>query len=709
MKISKFVLGALFSFAFLLVSGVAYADGLIIVDPPMHHPIIKHPIPLTVRYHRVSVNIDNNVATTTIDQVFMNEYDVDLEGTYIFPLPEEAAISEFSMYIDGKKVGGKILGKDEARRIYEDIVRQMKDPGLLEYVGRNMFKARIYPIPKRGQKRMKLVYKEVVKYDSGTYKYVYPLDTEKYSPKPLEDASIAVHIKSPIAIKNVYSPSHKIDVNLDELEATCGWEAKDIKPDKNFVLYYTVSEKDVGLSLQTYKIKGEDGYFLMLLSPGNIKGRTIAKDIVFVLDTSGSMGGKKIVQAKDTLKYCLNQLNRKDRFNIISFASSVDPYKDSFVQATSGNVRNAIKFVEDFTATGGTNINEALLEALKMFKDSSRPQMIVFLTDGEPTVGITNMKDIIKNSQKANKHKARMFVFGVGHDVNTHLLDKLGEIHRGVSDYVDPDENIEIKVSSFYRKINEPVLSDISLEFNGIKVYDLQPHDLPDIFRGQQLVLLGRYKGDGTKKITLSGYVNGTKKRFISEGKFEKENKENDFIPRLWATRKIGFLTSEIRLNGEKKELIDEIIKLSKKHGIMTQYTSFLILEKEEDYESYGLAPAMAPKVRAAGKKYEADMGAMSGGSAVSQSKDIMSQQMSEQVAEPKMNTVKYVGDKTFYLRDKVWTDSEYKKGEKTEKIKYMSKEYFELLKKNAKLGKYLAIAEKVIVVFEGKAYEVEK
>jgi len=687
----------------------ADADGLIIIDPPIHHPIIKRPVPLTVRYHRVSVEIDKHVATTTIDQMFVNDYDVDLEGTYIFPLPEEASITEFSLYVDGKKVSGKIFGKDEARKIYEDIVRQMKDPGLLEYVGRNMFKTRIYPIPRNGTKRMKLVYKQVLKYDAGTYKYVYPLDTEKYSPKPLEDASIAVRIKSPIPLKSVYSPSHKIDLDLDEYEASCGWEEKDVKPDKNFVLYYTVSQKDVGISFQTYRLDGEDGYFLMLLSPGNLKNRAIAKDIVFVLDTSGSMGGEKIVQAKNALQYCLKQLNSDDRFNIVSFASSIKSYKDSFVYARSGNIKDAVRFVEDFDADGGTNINEALSEALGMFRDSKRPQMVVFLTDGEPTEGITDMKEIIKNSEKANDRNARMFVFGVGHDVNTHLLDKLAEVHRGVSEYVDPDENLEVKVSSFYKKISAPVISDIKLNFGKVKVYDLQPITLPDIFRGQQLVLLGRYKGDGTTDITLSGYVDGRRKDFSYRAEFARRNRENDFIPRLWATRKIGHLTSQIRLNGEKNELVDEIIRLSKKYGIMTQYTSYLILEKEDDYESYGIRPSMAPKVRASGRQYAMDMGALSGAGAVSSAKKIGQMKQSEQAAEPVLDTVKYIAGKTFYLRDKVWTDAKYKKGMKLKKVKYLSKEYFQLIKAYGGVSKAMSIGKNIIIVLNGTAYQISE
>lgn len=690
--------------------GAAFADGLIIVHPP-HHPHPRpfpRPRPLTVKYHRVEVKIDNGIATTSIDQVFKNEYDVDLEGTYMFPLPEESAITEFSMYVDGKKVSGKILDKNEARRVYEDIVRSMRDPGLLEYVGRNMFQARVYPIPKKGEKRIQLVYKQTLKYDAGAYKYVYPLDTEKYSPKPLEEVTISAKIKSKVPIKNVYSPSHKIDTKVKRYSASCGYEANNVKPDKNFVLYYSVSEKDVGLNLLSYKKRGEDGYFMLLLSPGELSGRSISKDIIFVLDTSGSMQGKKIDQAKEALKFCINKLDKGDRFNVITFASDIDTYKDGLIDVNRRNLSNAISFVNKIDASGGTNINEALLAAFKMFRRSHRPRMLVFLTDGKPTVGETKMKDILKNLKSANRTDARIFVFGVGNDVNTHLLDKMAEEHRGIPEYVKPEEDIEVTVSSFYRKISEPILSDIEISFGRIRTKDIQPKILPDIFKGTQLVLLGRYESSGSTAVTLTGYVNGKKKRFVYDAQFLKNDSDDDFIPRLWATRKIGYLMSEIRLNGEKKELIDEIIKLSKEHGIMTPYTSFLILEKEEDYDRWGLSPAAAPKMRAAGKKYMADMSSVSGAGSVSRAQDIQSLKQSQVAAEPVSKSIKHIGDKTFYLKDGVWIDSKYKEGSKTREVKYLSKEYFDLVSKKPKLGKYFGVGEKVIVVFEGKVYQVK-
>ena len=688
----------------------AFADGVLIAEPPIGIRIERfvNPQPLPVKYHRVKVDINNGVATTSIDQVFRNDYDADLEATYMFPIPEEAAIKDFALYMNGKRVSGELLDKDKARQIYEDIVRRMKDPGLLEYAGRNMFKARVYPVPKHGETRIEIVYQQTLNYDAGVYKYVYPLNTEKFSPKPLEEVTISAKVTSKVAIKSIYSPSHEVDTKLDRFTASCGFEAKNVRPDKDFVMYYTVSEKEMGLNLLTYREKaGEDGYFIMLLSPGQLDARAIEKDIIFVLDTSGSMAGDKIDQAKAALRFCVNRLGESDRFNIVNFASDVNTFRDTLVDATKDNISNASDFVGKFQARGGTDISNALLASLRMFGDSKRPRMVVFLTDGEPTVGTTNPNDILKNVADANGVKARVFIFGVGSDVNTHLLDKMAEVQRGVCEYVVPGEDIEVKVSSFYSKISEPVLSDIKLDFGKIKVKDMYPTALPDIFKGSQLVLFGRYEGAGAVAITLTGNVNGSEKRMTFEDRFPEASTENDFIPRIWATRKIGYLMGEIRLKGENKELIDEIVKLSKEHGIMTPYTSFLVLEHEQDSGRWGIRPEEELKLERQGTLFKNSMDRAVGADAISASIDIKGMKEKGFAFQPSLDTIKHVGDKTFYLNGNVWIDAKYKESMKTAEVKYLSGKYFELLKQNPQAAKYFAIAKNVIVVLDGGCYKI--
>ncbi len=707
MKRLNIFLAAFIICALCFLTSALFADGVLIADSPIMEP-------LSVQYHRVSISIEDRIAVTRVDQVFKNDLDMDLEATYIFPLPEDSVISDFALWVNGEKVSGEILDKDEARKVYEDIVRKMKDPGLLEYVGRNMFRARVYPVPGRGKTRMELVYGQTLTYDAGVIEYVYPLNTERFSPKPLEEVTISAELHSKIPIKSIYSPSHDVDISSETYEAKIGFEAREVKPDRDFVLYYTVSESDVGLNLISFKESSDAGYFLLMLAPGRAEGAESAKgaesnimnkDVLFVLDTSGSMNGEKLQQAKEALRFCVNNLNSGDRFNVMQFATTENHFRDALVTASSRNIEDALRFIKRFRARGGTNINDALVSSLGMFDGSERPNMVVFLTDGEPTVGITDLRDIVRNIERENRKDARIFVFGVGHDVNTHLLDRISETNRGVSEYVAPHENIEVKVTSFFRKVSEPILSDIELDFGKVRVRDIYPVTFPDIFRGTQLVLLGRYESNGPTAITLTGRVHGKLERFVFEGNFPAHDTEHDFIPRLWATRKIGYLMGEIRLNGEKKELVEEIVRLSKEYGVMTPYTSFLVLETEADFEEWGLAPS--PELRDEGMRYKKSMEAETGAGAVSSARDIIALKESQTEQKPILETIKWVGHKTFYLRDGLWVDSDYEEGMKQREINYLSRAYFDILRKNPELGRYFAIGKSIIVVHDSIAYRI--
>ena len=712
-----------FAAMLFLIPSLVWANGFIVPTPPRGVLASDVP-PLAIKYNHVEVEIDNQVAVTKIDQVFINEYNHDLEGTYIFPLPEEASISDFAMFIGGERISGEILEKDEARKIYEDIVRRMKDPAILEYLGRNLFRARIYPIPARGEKRIQLSYSQVLKSDGDIVRYLYPLNTEKLSSKPLQEVAINLKVKSGSDIKAVYSPSHEIDVNrIRERELVVGFEENNMIPDKDFVLYYALSEEDFGVNLLTHRVNGSDGYFMLMIAPklGSSANGSLAKDIVLVLDRSGSMKGDKIVQAKGALKGVVNGLDSRDRFNIITFSSGVDAFASSLVQASAANRRKALSFVDDLEANGGTNINEAFLRALRMEWGGERPSTIVFLTDGLSTVGEKVDDKIVKNIKKANGVKGiRIFTFGVGYDVNTHLLDKISGGNGGVSDYVVPEEDIEIKVSLFYEKIRHPVLTAVGLDYGHIRDKDVYPGRIGDIFKGTQFVLVGRYKNGGESTLVLSGLAGEENRSYNYEVFFPDEERSNDFIPRLWATRRIGFLLDEIRLNGEDKELVDEVISLSKKYGVMTPYTSFLVTEDEKMASS---RPETSPRkdaqptLRLSSTSDEAagagaapaapmEMRSQVGEDAVSASKKIKSMKEEERVVITLVDRIKHVGSKTFYFKEEFWVDGDYKDEDEVVEIKYASEQYFELMRKEPELGKYLSLGEKVVVCYQNKCYK---
>jgi Ca-activated chloride channel family protein len=713
--------GLLVLLALLIVpSAPVLADGIVIPVPPPHVPIVEVPY-LTIKYHRVTVTIEDQLATTRVDQVFVNEGRHEVEGTYIFPLPEEAAISEFAMWVDGEKLEGQVLERDEARRIYEDIVRRRRDPALLEYVGRDAFQASIYPIPPGGERRIELEYSQVLPMDNGLVEYVYPLNTEKFSPRPLEEVVVNVTVRSNEPLKAIYSPSHDVDiVRRGDHNAVVGYEEYGVKPDRDFVLYYTVSPEDVGVNLLSYRSGSlSDGFFLLLAAPKvEVDTRqVIAKDVIVVLDVSGSMRGEKIEQAKEALHFVLDNLNDEDRFNIIAFSTATRPYASDLVWADER--REARDFVARLEANGSTDINRALLEALSM-SDSERPTIVIFLTDGLPTVGEADPDRIVDNVGDAAPGNVRIFPFGVGYDVNTFLLDTIAENHRGASGYVRPEEAIDEKVSAFYSKVSTPLLADIQIDFGQVDVQDVYPYPLPDLFAGTQLMVVGRYRGGGDTTITLEGEVNGQAQTFRHDDvRFERQGGE-EFIARLWATRKIGYLLQQIRLHGEEGELVDEIVELSIRYGIITPYTSFLVEETEMALREEGRARIVEEVV--VEKEVE-----LSGEAAVDRS--VQEKALVQAEAPAVMPTlapgvgaavtdeygyeispVKYVGEKTFILHDGIWTDTAFDSDKMVPvAVGFGSDDYFALIAARPEWGRYFALGDHVVVVLEGTAYEVRE
>jgi len=715
---------------FLLTPSPVFADGIIIPEPII---CIDCPVPpppphktpyLTVEFHRVNVTIDNQVATTRVDQVFRNDSQWSLEGTYIFPLPEDAAISEFSMWVNGEKVEGQLYTKEEARRIYDDIVRRRLDPALLEYVGRDLFQASIFPIDPGDTRRVEIEYTELLPVDNGLVRYVYPLSTERFSGKPLENVAISVDLASPDAIKAIYSPSHPVSIDRDgRYRALIGWEDYNVLPTTDFSLYYTVSPEDVGVNLLSFKERDEDGFFVLLVAPNVDTEQVVEKDVIVVLDTSGSMEGEKMEQARDALTYVLDHLNQGDHFNIIAFSTGVRAFSNRTEPVSA--VPEARRFVNNLRAEGSTDINRALLEASNS-ADTQRPTIIIFLTDGLPTSGVVETPLILNNIDQSAGSNLRIFPFGVGDDVDTVLLDTLAQQQRGVSAYVRPGERVDEQVSAFYAKVSTPVLADLQLDVDGVRLEDSYPYPLPDLFAGTQLIVTGRYRDGGPATVSLTGDVNGQSRTFrfddLTFATDRQSSRSAEFIPRLWATRKVGYLLNQIRLHGESRETIDEIVNLSIRYGIITPYTSFLVEEPEMALSREGrdmivddvfAEAAEAPAEEASGSAAVekavqqnelagADMAApapLPTASPALQSEDGTTATSSAAVTA--------VGDKAFVLKNGVWTDTTFDPNVMTTTpLPFPSVQFTDFLLAHPEAGKYFALGANVIVVINGTAHE---
>jgi Ca-activated chloride channel homolog len=728
-------------FVLLMVGGAAtsYAQGVIVPRPCDRCPrpaILPRALP--VKSIKIETKITGQVATTHLEQVFRNDTDATLEGTYFFPIPEAASITEFAIWDGTRRLVGEVRSREEARRIYDEIVRRQRDPGLLEYAGKDLFQASIFPIPPRSDKKLELTYTQVLSAQSGTVSYRYPLGTGRNVAQITGTVSGRVEIEGKDPVRNIYSPSHQIDLaHHGARSARLSFEAGSGKELQDFQLFYTLSREDFGLSLMTHREPGKDGYYLLMLSPKEDWTETeyTAKDIIFVLDTSGSMAEEgKMEKARAALLFGIRSLRPEDRFNVISFAGEERLMESGLIRADEAGRARGEQFAKALRPTGGTNINGALLASLKQFDRSERPKMLVFMTDGLPTVGETNVARIVDNVTDARVPGLRIFTFGVGYDVNTALLDKIAADNNGTADYVEPKEDLEIKVSNFFTKVNYPVLTDIQLDMGGVQTDLIYPRNMPDLFKGTQITLIGRYRNPSELKnvsLRLTGKAGGRTRSFAYENlSFPRTEDNNDFLPRLWATRRVGWLMEQIRSNGEQKELRDEIVDLGTRYGIVTPYTSYLALEPGAAGVDTDDATTVTSGQPRDGRRRDKDNLSMSGGSggalgranapaaakattgavAVKESKRAREQQESSRVeSEAPSNALRKVGGKTFYLRDGFWTDAEFKQDARLPEttLAFGSDEYFELLKREPRLADYFSLGERVVVVYKGRVYRI--
>lgn len=561
-------------------SSAALADGMIL-------PEALSPDYLAVRYHHVTVRIEDGHAVTRVEQEFYNPHDVSVQGRYLFPVPPEAILSGFQATVDGQRQEVIRQGAGTTNADLYAIVTRQHDPSLLQYADWESLAFDI-SLPPGGSREMSLEYEEVLAPSGGLYRYRYVLSTERYSSLPLESVSVAVDLHSSTGLSSLYSSSHRVDVvRVGPGRAQVSWEAQNANPNEDFELFFAPAEGGFGGGLLTGERAGQD-HFLFLFSPEAElrQSETLPKDIVFVMDRSGSMGGEKIEQARDALHFILGQLGENDRFAIVGFDDRISVLGETLQPVSNRTLQDARRFVDRLSADGSTDLEAALqtgLEILEHSENRGATRMIVFLTDGLPTAGITDEALIARLVTETNARlEARLHVFGVGYDVNTHLLDGLAAGNGGTVTYVQPGENLEVVLTEFYAQIAHPVLTDVEVEFDGIQVADLYPGALPDLFEGSSLLLTGRYWADGdTVAVRVRGWAGNERREYVY--RFDlAETGGRDFVPRLWATRRVGALLDRVRVDGESEALADEIRELGLSYGIVTPYTTFVIAGQAE-------------------------------------------------------------------------------------------------------------------------------
>lgn len=766
------LIGGLFGLlicAIWLVAPATISRAQVIIDPPptAWPPPWPEPQPqlidqVKIQEQRVDVTIDAQLAQVALTQILRNDSARPIEGTYVFPLPENAAISDFQMTVDGQVIEGEILRKDEARRTYEEIVRQRRDPALLEYLGRDLFQVSVFPIPARESRTLTLAYTQVIEQREGLNQFRYPLLARQITQAPIESLVLNIEIRNQAGLRTIYSPNYTIDVErLSDQRARIGYEETNATPSGDFVLYYGSGEEAIGVNVLSYQPAGEDGYFLLMAAPSvDVNADdVVARDILMVIDVSGSMEGAKLEQAQAAAHYVVEQLNPADRFNLLSFSTGVRHWATTLQPATADQRTSAADWIADLDATGSTDINRALLEAIAQLdaEDPNRPAYLIFLTDGLPTQGERDVIRIMANVENnlPSAVAVRLFAFGVGYDVNTMLLDTLSSDLGGRSSYVRPDERIDEEVSHFYNGISTPVLSNVTLEFETaatatitnedadteandgqdaqaapFHVDELYPYPLPDLFAGEQLVVAGRYRTGDTADIILHGEVNGKPVTYQYPAQAFVTSGGEPHVARLWAARKIGALLQEIRRNGPDQELIDAIVDLSLQFGIVTPYTSAYVPEPVTGGTG-GLVPAEAAESVADGApgddqallllpqataqdNYEAAATAMrstSGEQAVKLSDSINRLEADAVVAAER--NVQYVSGKSFAAQvirvaegERAvtrWVDTQYQPAMELTTVAFGSDCYFALFN-DPQLAEWLTVAPEMIVLFEEQA-----
>jgi len=752
----------------------ARAQG-ILVDWRVHVPLARS---YEVREVSLDARVRDQVADVRVSQTFYNPGSFQIDAEYLFPLPEDGAVQNFVLLVDGKELPGRLLPKDEARRIYEEIVRTKRDPALLEYMGRGLYRTSVFPIPPGAERKVTMRYTQVCKRDRDVVEFAYPLGTQKFSAKPIRRLAIDVRLESRDAIKSVYSPTFNARVSRSgDHEARASFEQRETVPTADFRLLYTLAEGAVSASVLSYRpTSSEDGYFLLLASPqvraADVKPQP--KTVVFVLDRSGSMSGKKIEQARNALKFVLGNLREDDTFNIVAYDDRVETFRPELERYSPESRDRAVRYVENIREGGSTNIDAALKTALAMIPDGSRPGYVLFLTDGLPTAGEVKETAIAENARGANKTHARIFSFGVGYDVNARLLDRLSGGNSGTSEYVKPDQDIEASVARFYGKMTSPVLSEVRVELSGVDTNRTYPRDVPDLFDGGQLVLAARYRQSGRTTVRVSGKVGGERRSFEFPADLASGDRGGsyDFVEKLWATRRVGDLIDQIDLHGRSQELVNELVALSTKYGILTPYTSFLADERVNLH-------AWAENSARAGKELE-QLGVVTGPSGVNQRGAKAHYKLAERAESPALvasapapagaaygqmsadaakrsrssfgydgrkpaaggmmgsgmmgggmggrgfgvavrdaegkqsvvGTVRQLGTKTFYRRGDHWVDSQVKPEDeaKAQVVRQFSDEFFELARnQKAEMNQYLTFEEPVTVDLGGRVYRFEQ
>jgi len=633
-----------------------------------------------VQVTQVDARIDlaDQIATTTLDIALRNPTGRPLESELLVPVPQGAVLKTFAFEGGNAEATARLLPRDEARRIYDRIVAQTRDPALLEFVGNAVVKSSVFPVPANGTQKVHVTYEQLLEADGSRLDYVLPRSEAVEYSVPWK---LSMRVKSTSRIASVYSPSHEIAVKQPNgNEATLSCETKD--PGAFRVSFLRETKDEMTASLLAYpdpKIGG--GYFLVMIAPPKPKADAvpIKREVTLVIDRSGSMAGPKLDQVKAAALQVIEGLNDGEGFNLIVYNEAVEMFAAQPVIKNAETTKQARDYISALRVSGGTNIHDSVVEALRQKPLDGMLPLVLFLTDGLPTIGQTSEKAIRETVAKGNPHQRRVFTFGVGVDVNTPLLSRIARETRASAEFVLPKEDVEVKVGRVFDRLRGPLLTKPALRVldDPNRVSDLIPSPLPDVFEGEQILLSGTYRGEAPLHFQLTGASAEGERKFDFTFNLDKASTANAFVARLWASNKIAVLSEAIRDLGadgataNTTELVNEIVRLSTQFGILTEYTAFLA------EEGTSLAAAAPNASKAAFNYSDKVMKIRSGPAAVSQAGNLQKAAESKQLnprnrfLDDKMNAIEITSVQqcqagAFFNKGNRWTDSAAAKAERT-------------------------------------------
>ncbi|MHC4939325.1 MAG: VIT domain-containing protein [Planctomycetota bacterium] len=702
--------------------------------------------PITVKQVDASVRILEGTATTKLLITVHNPGRTQAEAILLLPVPDGAAVHSFDFLGKASEPTAQLLSKEEARHIYDSIVRRSRDPALLEFAGYNVVRTSVFPVPPGGEQRVTLTYNHILKTDLNRVDYVLPRSESLDVATPW-NIRVDIHSKSPIA--TVYSPSHDLKVKRhSENHVTMTVDERGRVQPGEFRLSALLQRNGVAASLFAYPdptVGG--GYFLLLAGvPTRISqdANRLKREVTLVLDRSGSMAGGALDQVREAAKQVIDGLEPGETFNIIDYSTTVALFSPQPVPASAEQRKKAHTYLDSLRPVGGTNIHDALVEALRQPPSEGKLPLVLFLTDGLPTIGRTSELDIRKLVKEGNPHRRRVFTLGVGNDVNVPLLDRIAELSRAAPTYITPGEDVELKVAQLFRRLYGPVLAGtnvITVDSNGkqvtTRIREQIPQTLPDLFEGDQLVVLGQYKAGDPLHFELTGTYRGAAKKFKFDFELKNATTRNSFVPRLWATRRIAYLVDSIRqasaaaggqpatvgqsvFNDPRfKEIAEEILRLSARFGVLSEYTAFLAREGTNlrDWERLYLACTSNIDGKAVRTRW--------GGAAVSQGKNFeqmkkaqklnyYNRYLNDKLERVEVSGVQQIANYCLFQRGNTWIDgrlvASLKEAKPDRTVRYGTPAYNLLLTQLVAKGEQGMIARKgeIYLQHEGKTVLVQ-